>query len=430
MRTASGLAAALLLLATYTAPALAKDDLLETLAQKGVISVEEYEKLKNQRKTEVLVNTDDGFRLSSSDGAFTFQPGTLQQIDFAWYDSDKADLADGSEVRRSRLSAGGTFFKTFQYRVEYEFNGASNGVTDAYVAYTGHTPLTVTVGQFKQPFSMEAMAADKNGTFMERGLPFAFVITRAPGLMIGYGGARSSANLGVFGEPLTSAQAGDEGWAIVGRASYAPLLTSTSVVHLGIGATLRYPTDDNSTNTTGPKFATARFRAKPESNILSQRLVDTGEIQNVDNYQIGGLEFAAATGALSLQTEYQVVKVEREGASTLDFSGWYAQAAYTLSGEARPYRADRGVFEGIRPRNNFGADGWGAFEFAARISGIDLSNDTINGGKQRNASAALNWYPNNLIRASLNYVKVLDVKGGSFDGDEPGVVQLRVQLAI
>ena len=39
-------------------PAYAKDDLLETLAQKGVITMAEYEKLKAQRKTEVM--HDDG----------------------------------------------------------------------------------------------------------------------------------------------------------------------------------------------------------------------------------------------------------------------------------------------------------------------------------------------------------------------------------
>lgn len=407
----------------------AKDELLETLAQKGVITMEEYEKLKAQRRTEVTVATEDGFRLSAADGSATLQVGTLQQLDFAGYADDKTDLASGSEMRRSRLSVGGSFYKDWQYRVEYEFSGTT-GVTDAYVSYNALKPLVVTIGQFKQPFGMEAMSADKNATFMERGLPFAFVITRAPGIAVGSSGANWSLNAGLFGEPVGSAQAGDEGHALVARGTYAPLLGNNRVVHLGLGYTLRYPTADNSTNTTGDRFATARFRSKPESNILAQRLVDTGEIVGVDQYSIGGLELAAQFGAFSLQSEYHAVTVDRETGSSLDFSGWYAQLACTLTGEARPYKAERGVFDGIRPAKNFGKDGWGAFEVAARMSGLDLSDKEVAGGRERNAAIALNWYPNPLLRAGINVVKVLEVDGGPANDEEPTIYEMRLQLAL
>lgn len=407
----------------------AKDELLETLAQKGVISMEEYEKLKAQRKTEVTVTTEDGFRLSSADGASTLQVGTLQQLDFAGYEDDKNDLSSGSELRRSRLSVGGSFLKDWQYRVEYEFAGTT-GVTDAYVSYNALKPLVITAGQFKQPFGMEAISADKNATFMERGLPFAFVITRAPGLAVSSSGANWSLNAGLFGEPVGNAQAGDEGHALVARGTYAPLLDGNTVVHLGLGYTLRRPTAENFTNSAGDRLTSVRFRAKPESNILSQRLVDTGEITGVDEYSIGGVELAAQAGAFSLQGEYHAVTVDRESGSSLDFSGWYTQLAYTLTGEARPYKAERGVFDGIRPAKNFGKDGWGAFEVAARVSELDLSDKEIVGGRERNATAALNWYPNPLLRAGINVVKVLEVEGGAADGNEPTVYEMRLQLAL
>ena len=424
-----GLMVAALAGSLYALSAHAKDDLLETLAQKGVLTPEEYQKLKEQRKSELTFSAEEGLRISSADGNNSVQVGTLQQLDFADYDEDGTELANGSELRRSRLAVSGVFLKDWQYRVEYEFAGATS-VTDAYVAYTALKPLTITVGQFKQPFGMEALASDKNVTFMERGLPFGFITTRAPGAMVGTSGANWSANGGVFGEPIGNAQAGDEGYGAVARVTYAPWLESNRVVHLGLAGTWRKPTDENSTNTTGPKFETVRFRSKPESNILAQRFVDTGEIRDVDRYCLEGFEVAGQLGAASLQAEYHWVQVERDDAATLDFSGWYAQAAYTLTGEARPYRADRGFFDGIRPARPFGKDGWGAFEVAVRVSELDLTDRDILGGRERNAALAFNWYLSPILKVSANVVKVLSIDGGAFDGEEPTALQLRLQLAL
>lgn len=412
----------------------AADELLETLAQKGVISMEDYEKLKAQRKAAPAVVTDDGFRIASGDGGWSVQVGVLQQLDLAAYKDDGIDLADGTEMRRSRLSLGGTFLKDWQYRVEYEFATGSSALTDAYVTYTAIKPVLVTLGQFKPPFGMEALSQDKSATFMERALPFYLVspvVVRAPGAMLSTSGINWSVAGGVFGEPIGNAQSGDEGYGAAARASFAPLFTGSRIVHLGLSGQWRDPTQDNSSNATGQKFDTVRFRAKPESNILAQRFVDTGELADVKNYTFAGVEFAAQYDALSLQSEYQQVSVKRGAPTNLDFDTWYAQLAYTLTGEARPYRVDRGVFEGIKPAKNFArGGGWGAFEVAARISELDLTDGPVTGGRERNATAALSWYLNPFLRVSANYVKVLDVNGGAFDGEEPSVWQMRLQIAI
>lgn len=425
-------AAISLLLAVQPLASRAADELLETLAQKGVITMEDYEKLEAQRKTTPTVITDDGFRIASGDGGWSVQVGALQQLDLAAYKDDDLDLADGTEMRRSRLSVAGTFLKDWQYRVEYEFATSSAALTDPYVTYNAYKPVVITLGQFKPPFGMEALSQDKSATFMERALPFYLVspvVVRAPGAMLSSSGAQWSAAVGVFGEPVSNAQSGDEGYGAAARATYAPLFAGTRVVHLGVSGQWRDPTQDNSTNA-GAKFDTVRFRAKPESNILSQRFVDTGELADVESYTFAGVEFAAQYDSLSLQTEYQQVSVQRGTPENLDFETWYAQLAYTLTGEARPYRVDRGVFEGIKPAKNAGAAGWGAFEIAARISELDLTDGPVTGGRERNATAAVSWYLNPFLRVSANYVKVLDVKGGNFDGEQPSVWQMRLQIAI
>lgn len=419
-----------------SSPVFAKDDLLETLAQKGILSPEEYDKLKNQQKSDVIVDTTDGFKLSSTDGANSLQVGTLLQLDLSQYKDDKSDLSNGTELRRSRISTSGTVLKDWSYRFEYEFSGNA-GVTDAYVAYTAFKPVIITIGQFKLPIGMEQLASDKNLTFMERGLPFAFMPARAPGLMVGSSGHNWSLNGGIFGEPAGSASTGDEGFGIASRATFAPLLTQSKLIHLGAGVIWRRPTNNNSKDGLSSALT---FSSKPESDVTALKFVNTGEIKNVNQYEIESLELAGQIGAASLQGEYQATQVNRETGSTLKFSGWYTQIAYTLTGEKRPYKTDKGVFDGIRPSRNFGHDGWGAFEIAARISGIDLSDDTVEGGRERNAAITFNWYLNPFMRVSANIVKVLKLEdsaangitpaGTAVNGDEPMVFQLRAQLAL
>ena len=408
--------------------ASAADDLLETLARKGVITMEEYEKLKAARKSTPTVSTDDGFRVLSGDGNSSIQVGTLQQLDFAVYQDEPGyDLPDGSEMRRSRISVGGSFLKDWSYRAEYEFAGTT-GVTDAFVAYNGYKPLVVTVGNFKLPFGMDALAADKSVAFMERAMSWGFVPSRAPGLMVSTSGANWTAALGAFGEPVATAQAGDESFSSVGRVTWAPLLGENRLLHLGLAAQVRNPTQDTP--------ASIAFR--PESNQVpaAQRLVNTGNIADADLITVEGLELAWQQGAFSAQAEYTFLQLDRKTGSSLGFSGGYAQLAWTLTGEGRRYKADRGVFEGVRPANNFGKDaGWGAFEVAARYSTADLEDKDIRGGTEDNAALALNWYLTPFTRISFNAIKVLDVDGrtganAALNGKEPTIFQMRLQLAI
>ncbi len=102
-----------------------------------------------------------------------------------------------------------------------------------------------------------------------------------------------------------------------------------------------------------------------------------------------------------------------------DFNGWYLQASWVLTGEAKPYRPATGSFGSPKPAQNFTVDkgGWGAWEVAARYSDLNLNYDEgvfgkttpfggIRGGDQRIWSAGLNWYPNQVIRLMLDYQHV------------------------
>ena len=72
--------------------------------------------------------------------------------------------------------------------------------------------------------------------------------------------------------------------------------------------------------------------------------------------------------------------------------------------------------------------GVGAWQVAVRFSSVDLNDGDISGGDAENISLGLNWYATNNIRMSANYVNVLDVNGGTADGDEPEAFQMRAQV--
>jgi phosphate-selective porin OprO/OprP len=393
------------------------------------------------KPTAPVLSTEDALKFASADGAFSIQVGTLQQVDYAAYDGDEVDIADGSQLRRSRLSVGGNLFKDWQYRVEYEFRQAGSGngtpVTDAFVAYTAMKPFIVTIGQFKPSFSMEALTQDKSASFMEPGLPFYLVtplVVRTPGIQVASSGSFWSAAAGVSGSPLSDASSGDEGYGLAARGTVLPYQQDNRRVHLGAGYTGRRPTADNATVGTGAEARTTSaitFNVRPESD-QAPNPVSSGSLSDTTSYDLIGAEFAAQAGAASLQGEYEWVGVSRNrGKQDLDFTTWYAQAAYTLTGEARPYKVDKGVFDGIKPARPFGTSGWGAFEVAARLSQVDLNDGALVGGRMRDLTLGGSWYLNPFMRVSANYVKVLklDREGNAFDDQDIAAYQMRFQLA-
>jgi phosphate-selective porin OprO/OprP len=121
--------------------------------------------------------------------------------------------------------------------------------------------------------------------------------------------------------------------------------------------------------------------------------------------------------------------VERNGYDSVKFRGGYVYASWILSGESRNYDAGSGSFLPLTPNEPLGRGGKGAFELAARISHVDLSDQDIIGGQESNISFGLNWYLNEQFRVMGNLIKVIGVKraGSEFNGEDPLILALRLQ---
>ena len=357
--------------------------------------------------------------LESPEGRSALDVGGVVMIDAAAYDEDKNPLGNGTRLRRARIKLEGEIYSDWDYKLSVDFADADADIKSAYVAYSGFDVGRLTLGQFKQPFSLEEATSSRNITFMERALPNVLVPDRAIGLGLQTDGRKWAAAVGVFGESFDEdpADEGDEGWGLAGRFTYAPLASDTRVVHLGGSASFR-----------DPRRTPVRFRIRPESSVTDVRYVNTGSIDDISHLTGFGLEAAAVTGPFSLQGEYVRRDVERGRASPdLDFDGWYAYASWFLTGESRTYNPKRGVFGRVVPRRKRGA-----LELAARYSSVDLTDGPVTGGREDIFAFGVNWYANPRVRFMANYLMIdndedADDAGEVAGGDQPKAFQMRVQ---
>lgn len=377
-----------------------------------------------------VTNNGRSITTRSADGDFSFQFGGRLQLDAAAYNADNNDYGDGTKVRRLFLDARGTFAKDWNYRLQYDLarNSASDphsrGVRDAWLQYTGFGPHEITIGSFKEPFGLERITGNLDTTFIERAVTDLF----SPDRHLGIGYSRStdlwSFAAGVFGEtPEGDApNEGDEGRDITARFTYTPVRTADSLIHLGISGRLHEPNDSSSS---------LRFRERPESNLTDIRLVDTGVLTDVDDFNSIGLEFAAIAGRASVQSEYVTTKVNRgAGAGDLDFDSWYAYASWFLSNDSRAYAGANGSFGRVSPSQPLNSGGHGAWEVALRYSNLDLSDGNVIGGEQDNLTLGLNWYVTSNLRFAANYTHLinLDRPGSIYDDEELNALTVRAQF--
>jgi phosphate-selective porin OprO/OprP len=155
-----------------------------------------------------------------------------------------------------------------------------------------------------------------------------------------------------------------------------------------------------------------RVRQRPEAH-LADRVVDTDVLADVADFQALGLETAFVYGPFSAQAELNNFWLNRRQNADAHWHGAYAYVSYFLTGEHRPYKRTAGIFDRVRPFENFfrvrdGSGnvqmGKGAWEIAYRYSYLDLNDSGTQGGEVRDHTVGLNWYLNPYTKMMFNYV--------------------------
>jgi phosphate-selective porin OprO/OprP len=401
----------------------------------------------------------------SGDGRFSMAIRVRLQVDEANFMQDSPlelmknapaairDLSSGAVVRRAFFGVEGKAFNDFWY--EFRLNGggstgsAGTGVTGsegdslvslARVAYLGIDHFEVNVGVIEPAFMFEGTTSSGQLMFLERpeidniaadifgagdsrrGVEVRFQKDSAlmPGdnlvLNAGFTGAKTGSSSG-------HGPGGDEQTQLLGRASYRFWNDGPSNASIGFSGA-----DVLSPGSNAGAYNTLNFQDRPEVRVDGSRLISTGGIAAKSAYMYAfdaGVNF----NNFFLGGEYSNFNVRRRATAGLDnadtpnFSGWYIEGSWVLTGEPKSYTVSAtnnevGGFGAPKVSAPFSwsGDSWGAWELAVRYSHTDLNwNDTfaagslyptfqggINGGEERIVALGVNWYLNNTVKLQLN----------------------------
>ncbi len=156
----------------------------------------------------------------------------------------------------------------------------------------------------------------------------------------------------------------------------------------------------------------ARFRARPEARTQS-RWIDTGAMNDVDQYYLLATEGVFNVGALHFCGETTHVWTDRTTGGGSDFWGYYGQVGYFLTGEHIEWDRKKASLGKLKPFENFWLvnncageteGGWGAWQVAARYSYGDLTDEGVFGGIGSAGTFGINWWWNENSRLQMNYI--------------------------
>ena len=328
------------------------------------------------------------------------------EVDYAYYSSGTLSSDSGFRIRSLRAGLAKAFKYNLSMKAEIDLTDGANNFADLYVRHRHKRWGLLTVGNQRVAQTLVNQTSRISRTFMEEPLPAeAFGLQRrlAVGwdLHKGKGGIHGT----IFGPDLNGS-IGDSGFA--GRVYFNPTRSRLSLFHVGTSLV-----SENMSRKT-------RFRSHPESRVTDQRLVDTEIYDDVTKQNIAAVEIAGARDSFMFRSELFRAQWDRKTAKDPTFKGFYAQASWVLTGESFNYT--QGKFTRIRPQNPRGA-----WEAAVRYSQVDLNDNGVFGGEEKNLSAALNWYAaGNQFRVMSNLILVRTDKYAG--NEEPIIFQVRAQF--
>ncbi len=458
--------------------------LIEGLQEQLIKAREEISRLENDGGKgvvrtdgeDITVSTSGGGLKLKSDNGNSFNLGGRIMFDYAFFDdvfTDNGEEQSEGEFRRTRLTASGSVKKDWKYKftVNIDDQDESADVNTAFIEYAGFKPLSLKIGKFKEPFSLERLTSSKWGSTIERNILLDFLGGNLgagqPDLggvqVAGYHEGLNHLNwaLGVFDDGSED-EDGDDHYAVTGRIAVAPHFGGGHFLHLGAAYSKR------------DVEGSVRYRSR-----LGVHTADGGRptfanayIDDVDQF---GLEAAYVRGPFSLQGEYMDVSADGDNAGVaaltadgadaddrpdgivsgacysdadsdnaldqgdasvacgdIDFDGYYVQAAYTLTGEQRAYKTNGAYFDKLKPHGALGA-----WELVARYEDVEVVDDNAGGVANNSRSVdaekwilGVNWYANASVRFMLNYIDA-EVDGalarGDGDDDDGNAWSLRAQ---
>jgi len=365
-------------------------------------------------------------------------------VDAVFQDIDRGGGTVGDvQVRNLRgrqmfLGVEGQLNSRLAYKLEGgAVQGGSFAWDDAVIEYKPTDFTSVQVGNVKA-FSLENLTSTRFRTFMEQGA--LGELTEANynlGVVAKTWGQNYTLSAAIQGDSLNSGEIATtigagavdakERLQFIVRGTFAPILTDTTKVHLGLCSNQRARGTENGFN----------YQTKANtSNAV--RYTSSGAFGQSDTTI--GAEFIAIHKNLSFQAEYANIDVKKltsilpENGSDGSIQTGYAFVSWFPTGDMRNYDVAKGEIGRPKIKNPITAGGWGGVELAARYDYADLTElaGTVTGpaqaGKYKSYTVGANYYPTSYVRLMVNYTHAESenvLLTNSYDQD---ILQFRTQL--
>lgn len=433
------------------------------------LELADEEAAKAKANNPVITASEKGFSIKSPDAGKSFELKFrgLAQADARLFEQGSQrgqgsaaprDAKDDFLLRRVRPTLEGTVFKNYDFRITYDFGNNQSTLIDAYIdSKLADKAAVLRVGKFTPPLGLEHIQGSSSLKFSENSLPSNFTPSRDIGLQLG--GKLFSDTVeyavGIFNGALDGAN-GDRDVntdkEIAARIFLTPFANTPGILQnfsFGVATSLGDADGRNA------ETALTTYRTAGQETFFSYRsdasATNTVVAQGKHDRLIPQLTWY--TGSFGLLGEFANVKqdVQRiNGATTredtLDQEAWALTASYLLTGE-------EASFKGVKPNNSLDKGGIGAWELIARVGELEIDKDafTLNGAltsssntyadpsrsaqKAESWAVGVNWYPNSIVRASLNYENTsFDWGGGGtslnpLDRDDEKVITGRLQAS-
>ncbi len=404
---------------------------------------------------DIVIKTKGGLEVATTDKEFSFKLGGRLQADYGTFDgfyTRNGNNADAAYFRRAFLELSGTVYKDWKYVLSYDLAHNAGNSDDGYfdeasIAYTGFNPVNLRFGRFDPDFGLEKATSSKWITAIERSAIYE-IADWVNGHENGMGVQASSVlgNMAFLSGGVSAKDSNDTDGESVKqfnvRGVFAPMAEAGNVLHLGLNYANRGLDDVAADGRIRPRLTVRGVSTNGGNDAgTNGNRATFGGFQGVagdfDSDAAWGAELAYAMGPFSAQAEYlaRKLKADRAGIEDVEANGYYAQLAYTLTGESRGYKLDGAKFDSIKPENKQ----LGAWEVFYRYDNIKVEDDNVTVAtatrevgdtKAKLHTVGVNWYVNDVVKVAANYVKAETDKITNNVGDDDGdAFVMRMQYA-
>jgi phosphate-selective porin OprO/OprP len=150
-----------------------------------------------------------------------------------------------------------------------------------------------------------------------------------------------------------------------------------------------------------PTNGSLTLKSKPEA-FEAPQFINTGKFSATAS-QLVGIELYRRTGSWLYGTEYYLERATSPETHNPVFSGGDVFVTWLMTGETRGYVVPGSVFTTVTPKRSVFDGGPGAIEWTLRLSNIDLTAGTLQGGTFWRVTPGMNWHLSDMVRLEFEY---------------------------